>query len=118
MALETLSVQTTRDATSTPMGEAFIAPKMLPSCCVCGLIRDETGSFPGRERWVRPRTYRTTHGVNPVDFPLTHTYCPKCFTQAMGTVRQLRGQAESHHRQDRDCTFVTGPLSGKEFRHG
>jgi len=68
MALETLSAQTTRAATSTPMREAFIAPKMLPICCVCGLIRDETGSFPDRERWVRPRTYQTTHGLNPTEF--------------------------------------------------
>ena len=118
MAIETLSAQTTREATSTPMREAFIAPKMLPLCCVCGLIRVETGSFPDREHWGRPRTNQTTHGLNPVDFPLTHTYCPKCLTQAMGTVRQLRGQAERHHRQDRDCTSVTGPLSRKEFRHG
>jgi hypothetical protein len=88
MALGTPVAQTTREAPSAPMREAFIAPKMLPVCCVCSLIRDESRSSLHRERWVTPRTYRTTHGVNPVELPLTHTYCPECFTQFMGTVSQ------------------------------
>ena len=88
MALETLVTPITRDAAAAPMRETFIAPKMLHVCCVCGLIRDETGSSPERERWVTPRTYRTTHGVNPADFLLTHTSCLKCFTKAQETVKQ------------------------------
>ena len=88
MALVELIAQTTCDAPSTPMRETFIAPTMLPVCCVCKLIRDEIGSSPDREHWVTPRTYRTTHGVNPADIPLTHTYCLECFTKAMGTVSQ------------------------------
>ena len=82
MALETLVAQTTREALSPPMRETCVAPKMLPVCCVCKLIRDEIRSSLDRERWVTPRTYRTTHGVNPSDFPHTHTYCLKCFTKA------------------------------------
>jgi hypothetical protein len=88
MSLGKLVTKTTRMAPATPMRETFIARKMLAVCCVCRLIRCETGPFPGRERWVTPRTYRTTHGVNPVDSPLTHTYCPKCFTKAQETMTQ------------------------------
>jgi hypothetical protein len=88
MALETLFAQTTRKAPSALMRETFIAPKMLPVCCVCELIRDETGSSPNRERWVTPQTYRRTHGMNPADFPLTHTYCLTCFTKVQDTTRQ------------------------------
>jgi hypothetical protein len=88
MALENVFAQTTREALSAPMRETFVAPMVLPVCCVCRLIRDETGFSPDRERWVRPRTYRMTHGVNPVGFPLTHTYCPTCFTKAQETVTQ------------------------------
>ena len=88
MALVKLVAETTRRAPSAPMRATCIAPQMLAVCCVCRLIRDETRPFLGRERWVRPRTYRTTHGVNPADFALTHTYCPKCFTKAQETVRQ------------------------------
>jgi hypothetical protein len=88
MALETLFAQTSREALSTPMREMFVAPKVLPVCCVCNLIRDETENSPDREYWVTPRTYRKTHGMNPADFPLTHTYCLKCFTKVQDTTRQ------------------------------
>ena len=88
MSLQTLVAQTTRDLPSALVRETFTALKMLPVCCVCKLIRDETGFSPDRECWVTQRTYRQTHGVNPADFPLTHTYCPECFTKAMGAVRQ------------------------------
>ena len=79
MSLGKLVTETTRMAPSTPMRETFIARKMLAVCCVCRRIRGETRPFPGRERWVTPQSYRTTHGVNPADFPRTHnkpsTYC-------------------------------------------
>lgn len=88
MALGNLSAPTTRKAHSASMRETFIAPMMLPVCCVCGLIRDATQSFPDRECWITSRTYRKTHGANPADFPLTHTYCPKCFTKAQETTKQ------------------------------
>ena len=88
MSLVELVAQTTRAALSTPMGETFIAPKILPVCCVCGLIRDESGFTPGRGSWVTQRTYRKTHGVNPANFPLTHTYCPTCLTKVQKTMRQ------------------------------
>jgi len=88
MSLVELVAQTTREASSAPMRETFIAPTLLPVCCICGLIRDGTGSSPNRERWVTPRTYRMTHGVNPADCLLTHTYCQKCFTKAQETVKQ------------------------------
>ena len=88
MALQELLAQTTREALSPPMREMFIAPKMLPVCSVCGLIRDETGSSPNHERWVTLRTYRRTHGMDPADVPLTHTYCQKCVTKAGNTTRQ------------------------------
>ena len=88
MALVELFAQTTREAPSAPMRETFVAPTLLPVCCVCDLIRDETVSSPDRERWVTPRSYRKTYGVNPADFPLTHTYCQKCFTKAQEPVVQ------------------------------
>ena len=88
MSVVELVAQTTREVPSALRREAFIAPTLLPVCCVCGLIRDETRSSPHRERWVTPRTYRQTHGVNPDDFPLTHTYCLKCFTKTQETVKQ------------------------------
>ena len=60
---------------------------LLPVCCLCKLIRDETGPSLDSTRWVTQRTYRKTHGVNPADCLQTHTYCPGCFTQVMETMR-------------------------------
>ena len=90
MARGNLFAQTTREAPSAAMRATSLAPTPLPICCICGLIRDKTGSSPDRERWVTPGTYRETYGANPADSPLTHTYCPECFTQVMGTVSRYR----------------------------
>jgi len=70
------------------MRERLITPALLPVCCNCGLVRDETGSPPNNIRWVTQMTYRETHGVNAADIPLTHTYCPECFTKVQNTVHQ------------------------------
>ena len=55
---------------------------ILPACCMCESIRDETeGAQP--ERWVTQDHYHESHGVNPANCLLSHTYCPECFTQFM-----------------------------------
>ena len=88
MAPGTVVAQTIRAARPALMSETCIAPKLLPACRVSGLIRDESRSSLHRERWVTPQTYRQTHGVNPVELALTHTYCPTYFTKVLGRVRQ------------------------------
>ena len=88
MSLIALVAQTTRELLPAPTSRPFIAPALLPVCCVCGLIRDEAVLSPDHERWVTQGTYRKAHGVNPDDFPLTHAYCQKCFTKAQESVRQ------------------------------
>lgn len=79
--------QTTPPAPPALRSATLIAPRLLPVCCVCGLIRDETRSLH-RERWVSPRTYRQTHGVHSTQLAQTHTYCPACFTKAQETMQQ------------------------------
>ena len=86
MALDTLCAQITHEAPSASRKET----PLLSVCCLCRLIRDEVGASPDRARWVTPRTYQKTHGVNPADCLLTHTYCPGCFTQAMETIRAVQ----------------------------
>ncbi|MEO8340868.1 MAG: Hsp20/alpha crystallin family protein [Nitrospirota bacterium] len=88
VAIRDNMIQTTCAAFSVLMREPFIAPTLLSACCVCRLIRDDTRFSSGRELWVTQRTYHKTHGVNPSDLALTHTYCPTCFTQVQGTARQ------------------------------
>jgi hypothetical protein len=88
MTFDNVFAQTTHEATSDPKKDTSIAPTLLPICCVCRLIRDKTGSFPDRERWVTPQAYRKTYGAHSVNVLLTHTYCPGCFTHVMRTVNQ------------------------------
>lgn len=88
MSLKATLMQTTREMFSAPRRETFIPPTLLPVCCACKLIRDDTRFSPGRELWVAQRTYHKTHGVNPSELALTHTYCPTCLTKVQDTVRQ------------------------------
>jgi hypothetical protein len=88
MYIKVTVMPTIREAPSAPGRETFIPPTLLPVCCDCGIIRDDTRFSPGRELWITQRTYRETHGVNPSDLALSHTYCPNCFTKVQDTVRQ------------------------------
>jgi hypothetical protein len=83
MVVETLFAQITHIRPSSSRKET----PLLPVCCLCRLIRDEIGTSPDSARWITQRTYRKTHGVNPVNCLQTHTYCPGCLTQVMETIR-------------------------------
>jgi hypothetical protein len=95
MASKGLVAQTTREAPNAPMRESVIAPTLLHVCCLCSKVRDETGSSSDHEHWVTPRTYRQTHGVKLANFPLTHTFCPPCFTKFMETLSQYHREIVS-----------------------
>ena len=82
MAGETLFAQVIHEASPASGRETL----MLPVCCICALIRDETGASLDDERWVTQGTYRQRYGVDPAVCLLTHTYCPDCFTQVMDRI--------------------------------
>jgi hypothetical protein len=65
MSVLELVAQTTHEVPCAPMGETFTVLTLLPVCCVCRLIRYETGLTLGPKRWTTQRTYRKTYGVNP-----------------------------------------------------
>ena len=118
MALQALPSRTTRRAPPALRSATLIVPKLLPVCCACGLIRDEDRSSLHRERWVSRGTYRQTYGVIPADFPLVHTYCPKCFMKVMASVSQnLRKSGHfspipeiSHHTQEGNMKYEPTPI--------
>ena len=89
MAIETLFPQIIHEAPSDSSRETAL----LPVCCMCGLLRDDTGPSLDDERWVTQRKYREIHGGNPADCLLTHTYCPQCFTQVMKRIRGSQAEA-------------------------
>jgi hypothetical protein len=83
VAVDTLFAQNTHAALSVSRNET----PLLPVCCLCRFMRDEISPSLDRIRWVTPRSYRKTHGVNPDDCLQTHTYCPGCLMQVMDTYR-------------------------------
>lgn len=47
---------------------------ILPVCCACKAIRDDTGKEPGTGKWIQMENYiRDKGGVE-----VTSTYCPEC----------------------------------------
>jgi hypothetical protein len=88
MARKGLVAQPTRAAPAAPVKAPVIPPTLLPVCCICRKIRDHTGPSSDDEHWVTQRTYRKTHGLNPADVLLTHTYCLDCFRKFQNTLRQ------------------------------
>jgi PAS domain S-box-containing protein len=51
--------------------------KLLPVCCVCGKIRDDSGAASGQGAWERLDQYLSKHS----DTQFTHTFCPGCFEE-------------------------------------
>ena len=65
-----------------------IYENILPVCCVCKSIRDDTGKEPGTGKWTQMENYiRDKGGVG-----VTSTYCPECAKKAKEEL--ARGLAE------------------------
>ncbi len=47
---------------------------ILPTCCVCGRIRDDTGVERGSGHWDKLESYVQRHSAAR----LSHTWCPEC----------------------------------------
>lgn len=56
--------------------------KILPMCCVCKKIRDDTGKEPGRGPWVPVEQFIHTRAK----LDITSSYCPEC---ARRTLREF-----------------------------
>jgi PAS domain S-box-containing protein len=52
---------------------------ILPVCCVCGLIRDDTGVEQGKGEWMKVDKFI----VQKTDVQVSHAYCPKCLDKIM-----------------------------------
>lgn len=58
---------------------------MLPVCCVCKKIRDDSGKEPGTGEFISVEQFIVTKaGLN-----VTSTYCPECKQQVMDELDQL-----------------------------
>lgn len=53
--------------------------KILPMCCVCKKVRDDSGKKPGSGEWVRIETYINKRA----DLDITSGCCPECARETM-----------------------------------
>lgn len=52
---------------------------ILPFCCVCGAIRDDTGVDYGKGEWIKADEF-----INQkTDATVSHAYCPICYEKAL-----------------------------------
>jgi PAS domain S-box-containing protein len=51
--------------------------RLLPVCCVCGKIRDDSGTEKGQGTWERLDHYVAQHS----DAQISHTFCPDCLAE-------------------------------------
>ena len=63
-------------------------PVLIPVCCVCGLIRDDSRSAPIHTRWITLKAYRLAHNVRSNELFFTHTYCPDCLAKVYEKLKQ------------------------------
>ena len=57
---------------------------ILPVCCVCKKIRDDSGRSPGTGNWIQMENYiRDKGGVG-----VTTTYCPECAKKEKEEIRR------------------------------
>ncbi len=79
--------------------------QILPICCFCEKIRDDTGMEAGKGLWKEFRIYMVAHKLKPEDIAFSHTYCHICLKhdpralallsqpgQASSSVRDTAGQ--------------------------
>ncbi len=58
--------------------------KILPVCCLCKKIRDDTGRAPGKGHWMQMENYMYTKAKVAV----TSTYCPECAQRIKSEIEQ------------------------------
>lgn len=56
---------------------------VLPVCCACGIIRDDSESEPGGGVWVKMDEYL----IERAHARISHTYCPQCLLKAKESIK-------------------------------
>ena len=61
---------------------------ILPVCCVCKKIRDDSGREPGTGKWIEIENYiRDKGGID-----VTSSYCPECIRKVEEEMDRTRGK--------------------------
>ena len=69
--------------------------KILPMCCVCKKIRDDTGKEPGTGKWIRIEKF--IHENANLD--ITSSYCPDCAQKTMAEFSRKDAKPAPHSQK-------------------
>ena len=75
--------------------------QVVPICCICEKVRDDTGTEPGGGLWQDFEFYMARHMLRPWEVKFSHGYCPGCLLlQRLPDVaegcRSWTGDGEGH----------------------
>ncbi len=74
--------------TMSPPGRfADHSPRLLPVCCVCRFVRDDTHRG-NQQRWMPAEDFVQTYSLAPIALVFTHTYCPDCLEEVRRRIRE------------------------------
>lgn len=93
MSSEELASRVVSPAIPSGGDDTYGIPRLLPVCCVCGLVRDDAAphlpDLPAkRVSWMTLNDYRRATKTELACFHFTHTYCPDCLTQVLERVQE------------------------------
>ena len=54
--------------------------RIVPICCFCERVRDDTGTEPGEGLWQEFKSYLAIYMPRPEEVMFSHTYCPACLS--------------------------------------
>jgi hypothetical protein len=53
---------------------------VVPICCFCEKVRDDTGTERGGGLWQDFKFYMAIYMLRPEEVMFSHTYCPECLS--------------------------------------
>ncbi|ODS32268.1 MAG: two-component response regulator [Candidatus Scalindua rubra] len=68
---------------------------ILPVCCKCQKIRDDTGYEHGTGKWMTMETYL----IKRAHVSCSHGYCPECFEEEMSAFATRKAMRKKQHQK-------------------
>lgn len=60
--------------------------RIVPICCFCEKVRDDSGTESGRGPWQEFTFFMAAYMLGPDEVMFSHTYCPDCLLLYRGVL--------------------------------
>lgn len=67
--------------------------QILPICCFCEKVRDDTGTEPGKGLWQNFILFMSIYRIRPHEVIFSHGCCPACLSYHRSLLSLQRGGA-------------------------